>query len=555
LRNKFWNTLVEIERDHRTSFRTIVYSDISVANMSQKIQCIKDEIIDQDSLRKEARRRHRNKIGDHTKTFDSKIKLLKGQLKELFPQDKELRKKARKKSKKALAALESQRKEDVKTAYQNSGLWWSNYNDVINSYRSARNRAMKEGSELKFHRFDGSGGFRCQFNKGGVSAEDLLLAKNNVAQVRIITHDEFAELRGGIGETSSQSYGSRNYARNYGVLSITVYTYKGDDGKMRRRMLDFPIIIHRPLPLKAQLKEFRVKRKRIGVDFRWDVTFTFTEMAAPIIHSTPEKSCGINLGWKSVSDGLRVATVFDGGSKPWHIVLPKIIMDKMVYVDELQRQIDTMTNDNYCWLLERVDDQAPEPLAESFAALKRAKRPHPTKFAKTVVLWREYENYLPGVFEEADSRRKVCRSRAKEHHNLRDKVVRRREDFYRCRAKEIADNFGLIALDKMDLRKLAALETADGEPTKLHKKARYSRKVAAVSIFREWIVKQATKTGAIVNVVNVASSTTCHKCGTNTKPGSGHVWTCLGCGLSWDQDDNAAINLLRVMMSKCEPQL
>lgn len=77
LRNKFWNNLVEIERDHRTSFRTIVYSDISVANMSKKIQCIKDEIIDQDSLRKEARRRHRNKIGDHTKSFRLKVLLPK----------------------------------------------------------------------------------------------------------------------------------------------------------------------------------------------------------------------------------------------------------------------------------------------------------------------------------------------------------------------------------------------------------------------------------------------------------------------------------------------
>ena len=151
------------------------------------------------------------------------------------------------------------------------------------------------------------------------------------------------------------------------------------------------------------------------------------------------------------------------------------------------------------------------------------------------------------MFNEADRRRKVCRHRVKEHHNLRDKVLRRREDFYRCRAKETAEVFGVIALDKINLQQLAALEKADGEPTELHKRARYSRTVAAVSVLREWIIKQAAKTGSVVNVVNIASSTTCHKCGTKVKPGSGHVWTCLGCGSSWDQDDNAAINLLRAI--------
>lgn len=546
LRKKLWNTLVEIEQDHCRAFRAIVSADESVAEMDKRIQRRKDEITEQDVLRKEARRQHRSKKGDHTKPFDVKIKQLKGLLKELYPQDKELRKKAREQAKAALAQLESQRKEAVKAAYQTSGLWWPNYNNVIDSYRSARSRAMKEGTELKFHRFDGSGSFRCQI-QGGMTVEKLLSAQHNVAQVRMITHDEFSELRGGIGKKCGQTSGSRNYERGYGVLSITVYTTKGDDGKTQRRMLDFPILLHRPLPPEATLKELTVYRKRIGIDFRWDVTFTFTEKAVPVVHTNPEKKCGINLGWKTVKDGLRVATISDGENNPRHIILPQAIIDKMAYTGELQRQVDMMTNENFRWLLEQVDDQAPEPLAEAFASLKRSKRPHPGKFARTVELWQECEDYLPEVFNEADRRREVCRHRTKEYHNLRDKILRRREDFYRCRAKETAEAFGVIALDKINLRQQAALEKADGEPTELHKRARYTRTVAAVSVLREWIIKQAAKTGAVVNVVNIPSSTTCHKCGTKVKPGSGHVWTCLGCGTSWDQDDNAAINLLRAI--------
>ena len=546
LKNKLWNTLVEIEREHRTAYRAIVDADESVAKISQRIQGLKDKVVEQDVLRKEARRQYRSRKGVHTSSFDANIKQLKQRLKELFPQDKELRKKAREQARNVLTPLELKRKKAVKAAYQNSGLWWSNYNDVINSYKSARSRAVKEGTELKFHRFDGSGGFRCQIQKG-MTAEDLLTARHNVAQIRTIDHDEFAELRGGAGKKSGQSYASRNYERGYGILSITVYTYKGVDGKTQRKMLAFPIILHRPLPPETKLKELKAQRKRVGTDFRWDVTFTFTEPAVPVKHNSPEKSCGVNLGWKAVSGGLRVATINSGESNPWHVVLPRIIMDKMVYVAELQRQVDTMTNENFDWLLEQVDDKAPGPLTEAFASLRRAKRPHPAKFARTVDVWREHEGYLPEIFEEADRRRKVCRHRTKEYHNLRDKVMRRREDFYRCRAKEIAETFGMIALDKMDLRKLSLLEMADGEPTLMHKKARYSRTVAAVGVLREWIVKQAAKTGAVVKTMNIASSATCHQCGTKVKQDSGQIWTCLGCGSSWDQDDNAAINLLRAI--------
>ncbi|RLB65745.1 MAG: transposase [Deltaproteobacteria bacterium] len=546
LKNKFWNTLVEIERDHRTAYRIVIDADEAVAEMNLKIQDIKDYIFAQDEQRKEARKQHRSKKGSHTKAFDEKMKELKGQVRELSPQAKELRQKVRDQAKEALGQLEQQRKEAVKKAYQDSGLWWSNYNDVIDRYNTARVRAMKTGTELKFHRFDGSGGFRCQI-QGGMTVEELLSGRYNIAQIRMVDQGCFAELRGGLERKSKQSYGSRNYKRGYGVLSITVYTDKDEGGKHRRRMLDFAIILHRPLPVEATLKELRVVRKRIGTDFRWDVTFTFTEKAAPIVHTHPEKFCGIKLGWKAVKGGLRVATIFDGESKPSHIVMPQVIVDKLIYVEGLRARIDTMTNENYEWLLKQVNEEAPKSLAEVFESLKRAKHPHPAKFAKMVGTWSNFEGYLPDVFEKADLRQKMCRRLSLEHQNLRDKMLRRREDFYRCRAKEITEEFGVIVLDKMDLRWMATREKANGEPTELHPKARHTRNLAAISVLREWIVKQSAKTGAQINTLNIASSTICHKCGSKVKAGSGIVRSCLSCGTSWDKDENAAINLWRAI--------
>jgi transposase len=101
----------------------------------------------------------------------------------------------------------------------------------------------------------------------------------------------------------------------------------------------------------------------------------------------------------------------------------------------------------------------------------------------------------------------------------------------------------------MDLRQMAELEKADGAPTELHEKARHLRTIASVSTFRQWVSKQAAKTGSRVNALALKSSSLCHKCGEAVKASSTNVRTCLGCGSSWDEDENAAINLHRALGS------
>jgi hypothetical protein len=546
LMTKFWNTLVEIERDTRDRYRAIVNSDQAVAEINQKIADNNALIAEQDSLRKQARKTYRAKKGDHTAPFDDKIKEIKEQNKALAPKAKKLRQLARIQARDALAQLEPERKQAVKKAYNESGLWWGNYNTVLDSYNTARVRAMKTGTELKFHRFDGSGRFHCQL-QGGITTEDLLNGREPSIQLRMIDQDDFARL---LGHTKSkQSYGSRNYERGYGVLAITIYTGKNENGKLQRRMLEFPIILHRPLPTDALLKDVEVTRKRIGTDMRYDVVFTFTSLAEPVVHPFPEAACGINLGWKAVAGGLRVATLFDGKSRE-HLVLPQVIVDKFAYVEQLRSEIDTMTNENFAWLLGQIPENIPEVLADVVATFKRVKRPHPGKFAKMVNAWRQQsEDFLPEVLEQAEGRLANCFRKEREHHHLRDKLLRRREDFYANQAKRLAETYGQIALDTIDLQRLAELENNQGEPNELHQKARHQRTLAAVSVFRDWLKKQAAKTGALVNELTIKSTSTCHACQADVSAGSGYVRTCLSCGKSFDEDENAAINLHREMVA------
>ena len=349
LQTKLWNRLVEIDRESRDAYRSLVGTDEAVAEVDAKIDVVKTRLSDMDLQRKNIRKEKHSKQSVHTEPLDEAIKTAKAELKDLSVQAKEIRAAAKERIKAASSAIkdnDDQRKELVKEARNASGLWWGNYNAVCNSYDVARSKAMKEGAELKFHRFDGSGRFTCQI-QGGVSTEDLLASRHSVVQIRLVDNGTFAEaIRSNPPSLLLQEVGSRRDSRQYGILSITVYAGYDDDRKHNRRMLDFPIILHRPLPENGVLKELCVNRRKVGTDYVWSVTFTFRADIEPA-NNPSELSCGINIGWKQVPGGLRIATVHGGNGKTSHIILPQDVVDRLEYVDgDLKSRIDTATNDN-----------------------------------------------------------------------------------------------------------------------------------------------------------------------------------------------------------------
>lgn len=498
LMNKLWNRFVEIEQAHREKYRAIMGSDAEVAAVNQKIEAIKERIRDLDVQRKEARKTHRARKGSHTEPFDLGINLAKQELKALIAQARDIRAAAKERIRELTIHLEPERKAAVKKAYQESGLFCSNYTGVLASYYLARKLAIRKGTELKFHRFDGSGRFRNQI-RGGISSDKLLAGLHSQASIRVVSNSEFAALAGKNPPACMiQSAGSRQGRRQYGLLTITVYTGRDQEGKRFRRNLEFPIILHRPLPEEAILKEVVVVRKRVGSEFDHSAVFIYTTDTNEIAGNLPEKSCRVKLGWKSVNGGLHVASVYDG-QEVIPIILPQVILDTLHYASELQSKIDKATNDLHALLLAALAEP-PENLAEALASLNHAKRPHPERNQKIIFTWKnEAPEFNSTVLDEADRQRKAVRLLKFEHDNLYAKVLRRREDFYRKAALSLAGSYNRIELDSMDLSRLARLERYDGLPTELAVKARWQRSAAAVSIFREWIVMQAAKTGTIIS--------------------------------------------------------
>jgi hypothetical protein len=547
LQNKLWNRLVEIYRENRNAYASLIGSDNDVAVINSEIDAVKLSLIEMGNQRKELRKSGRAKTGVHTERLDQKNSEAKLHLKSLLLQSKEKKIAAKEQinaASTALKDLSAHHYDLIKDARNASGLWWGNYNAVCKSYDIARSRALKTGAELNFHRFDGSGRFTCQI-QGGMSVKDLLSGSQAIAQIRLVDGTTFMEAAGcNPPSVLLQEVGSRRDSRQYGILSITVYTCKVESGSPTRRMLDFPIILHRPLPEDGVLKELHVNRRRVGADFEWSATLTFSSDLANVANASTLE-CGINVGWKVVADGMRIATISDNLGNVEHITLPTDVSDRLAYADNnLKSRIDTLVNDSFAWLLDCWSGDIPESLVDVRSMLRRAKKPNETKFAKAVFMWRECSDFMPSKLAEAELKRKAIKRLSNEFSNLKDKVLRRRLDFYRVVTGKLAEKYSRIVLDKIDLSELARLESKNGMPTELNGKARRNRVVASVSEFRQWLENQCKKTGSVVEYRLIRSTHICSVCGCSIEPQEGLYLACSECQTVIDRDENASTNLL-----------
>lgn len=538
LQNKFWNRLVEIEHAQRAAYREIVSRDPEVGPFTLKIQEIKNQKEAAIRKRKERRKAARSIKKAGTEDLDRLIRHLAEEIRTLTAQVKQMRVEAQTRMKPLLRQLEAERRMEVKQARRSSGLWWGNYNAVWKSYDRARGRAIKEGVELRFHTFDGTGRFTNQI-PGGITVRQLFEGSHSQVSVQPLAEDAYTHPHRG-----------ERRRRQRTLLTITVYRREDENGAFRRT-LTFPMIMHRPLPEEAIIKEVVVRRLKAGVSFRWSASFMAILPKSKPVQSTAPLFCGLNLGWRRVEDGLRVATLADSENRIERIVLPNIYLQRLDHVDKLKSIIDSAFNEILIWLKsqkELICSKAPPELSARIDTFLLAPRPLAKQLVQLILVWRDhYSGFRPEVWTVLERWRKKDKNLRNEMNNLRDKMLGWRTDFYRNVAKKIVTRYRLIVLNGFNLRGLAASERWDGSANPLHLQARKMRHRAALSDFRKWIELQANKSGSAVFYKQGSPTLTCHTCGhiNQPKPDDRIILdlSCENCGMIWDQDDNAAMNL------------
>lgn len=550
LRNKLWNTLVAQHHEFRNKYRALMLaSDDILKSLQDEINAIQVEIESLVSDKKKLRQKERTKNVD-SKLLDARINNLKSKRKELNFAVKTERERVKVKIKPQIEQLNSDAYEAKKNAYNESGLWWGNYETVVAAYDVASQKAMKSNAELRFKAFDGTGKFAVRFENGGLTIDELKAGASNVCRIETLDTSRFQNL---------SKRGILSKARH--AITMTIYTFKDESGKKSRKEICLPIIFHREMD-EGKIKTIHLHRRRIGKQFHWSASFTLKNDAehASVTHHKSTKACGVDIGYRLVKEGLRVATVADLGGNVEHLVLPNVWIGRMDYTEKLQSELSDSLNIMWVKLKSELAKIAefPEPVNEIVNRMAKMGDRLPYKSIKQLFrILKEIEtsgaplgdlNCAYNILKEFD---KLTYKKEAELFNLKDKLLSQREHIYRNFAANLSKKYAHIIVEDMKLAEIAKTEKSETETNDMPNAVKANRQRAALFSLVEAIKLSSIKAGCLFERAEAAYSTrTCNHCN-HVNANTDHIYQhCSNCGEGYDLDENAALNFIKGVYSK-----
>jgi hypothetical protein len=539
-----WNRLVEIEHAYRAQVRALTAADEVVAAAEAEVETLNDKVTTlyerRASLRKEARARTK------TSELDDEVAQAKRARREASAIAKEARRRVRAGAKDKLAVLNEHRKALVKTARQQSGLYWGNYNAVLADYDRARSAAMKRGVGLKFHRHhtmpgEGMSSARLVNQiQGGMTPDELVAGDSS--QAAIVLEGPHAPL---LCATVHRRDGNRTatWPICYNNQSTGPCRFNAGSHNLKER----------PLPDGARIQEVVVTRRAVADSWQWSVSFLLR--LPQVLPSVEEPTaCGIDLGWRHVNDGLRVATIAHADGSHEFITLPDIFMRRLDRIAQLDTVRHRTAEAARAVIKALAWPEAPEelrPLAMRALRTKRAEDLH-----LLVVAWRRYPLWMPAEADRLAAWRAKDRKEWQEQAGLRRRIGNARLDLYRCAVKRLVEQYGLIGVEDVDWRNIGRRETADGKPNDIAMMIARMRSLAAPGTFLMELNRAAVSSGSRINRHAGASTWVCNSCAadgvtTVIAPADRNelIHSCPRCSSSWDQDVNAARNLRAAVLA------
>lgn len=438
----------------------------------------------------------------------------------------------------------------VADAVSAAGLYWCNSDDVLTAYNTAR----RKPDGIRFHSWrleNGKVSVRFQY---GLSQTDLGAETDGRLQLRLVDPAVYRDRL-----TPGRD------ARSHSLLRLRV-------GSAERRQpiwFEADVTLHRPLP-PGLIRSAAVIRERLGSHERWHLVIVveLEDQAPPVPSPTARGVIALDVGWRRVADGLRVALWRDDTGQQGEVVLPHSWLNLMNYADKLQllRQnaCNVLREDLLDWLKDADREQLPVWFRETAVSWSRWRQPG--RFAAFALRWREaveagedtwlgpawghgtHQQDTAGIYQRLQAWRRMDRKLWDEHASLVDRLVAERRESYRQFAATVAHRYERVVMEDLDLRRLARRKApAKTDAVVLHAGARHQRWLAAVSVLRLALADACGRTGTVIEKRKTAFTTrTCHVCGGEASS-TGIValwWQCEQCGAEWDQDDNAARNLL-----------
>lgn len=432
------------------------------------------------------------------------------------------------------------------------------HNDIYSGTRNLiTNSSNQGGHKIRFKRWDGSAHLRIQVqlveeteeNKGQqktipLTQEILFGCKHTLVRVEPVSE--------GAWHPSVPRGDRRRLSRT--VLSFRIGNLnkegKPDPNGKTPLWAKFPMIMHRPLPEGAIIKEVHLLCEKVANREKWKVQFMLE--IPPIPRRIDGPVLAIDVGWRQHPEGLLVGTCYDGTSYEKKILLSEII-DKMNHSDETlksKRKIDfNETLDEFkTWLKEQKN--LPEWLKERTSHIHLWKSQ--AQLASLVLQWLNTpESDRPengdDMLDYLEEWRKYDLRDWQEEADNRKKAARWRRETYRIWAKDLAEKYSAVVFENIKISALAKRCNPEVEYDSQNQTARRQRVLASPGMLRLIIMTKFKSMGRRAITVPAAYSTrTCNCCGHRNKPfknPGAKNQTCEKCGETWDRDENAARNL------------
>lgn len=425
--------------------------------------------------------------------------------------------------KKANEALETAHKELLKKVRSESGLYWGTYLHVEQSCGGIR-----KGAPPKFMRWEGEGHLAIQI-QGGMTVEELFSGKDTRIQVAPVPAEAYER-------------GGRKLMRTVAKFRV------GSDDSGEPVFAEIPLVMHRPIPGDGTIKWVHLVRHRTATKCSFSLQFVVARQSGWAKDDLASSGAvGIDVGWRIMpSDGrLRVAVWHGDDGSEGELALPKDWLTEMGKVRHLQSVRDVNMNEmkaSFCSLLGRLEK--PEwfvKAAEHIHHWKSAGR-----FAGLAIQWRDKR--FPGdedAFTLIEAWRKRDKHLFEYEANLREQLFGRRRDIYRNFAAMLRRRYKTAYIEDLDLRDFHELPAGEDAPE--NQAVREHTRDAALSYLIEALKHSVHTT---VKVLAASTTSDCNVCGTkNDFDRKLIVTTCASCGAAWDQDTNAAINILKKGLS------
>ena len=441
-----------------------------------------------------------------------------------------VQKEAQKRMASELRELEVRRREEVKIARQNSGLWWGNYNAVVKAFEYGRSATLRAKGTLRKKEGLGPGRLTNQI-QGGASVEHLF--DGTLSQVNINPVP---------GEAWSDASRGRRKRLQRTFLHATAFVRDG-----QRRTVTWPIVLHRPLPPDCRIKEVVVNRRQFAGRWKWTVSFFCTRVSEFISPAPGNRHVTVDIGWRKLEDGLRIATYLSGSEEPVFVVLHNDFLGAYALIGELQAKLVTVLQEGVeifssLKVAETLSNCAAR--IEIFQSLTEKKHVDLIDLIRYLVK----QNFFYQINNiEINNWHKSYNKIYLWLKNHQRKTILRRKHLYRNTAVSIVDRAASVTIHDVKLGELAVRRPAESNQAFFPQKARYYRVVAATSDLLRFIEQRCIKCDVPFTRIQLPTPLPCPTCGSIKRQtrADALVQKCLYCNAKWDQDVEACRELAR----------